>query len=162
VLGGHVNCGGQRGGGSMTAPNPEGVARCIRAALDDAGVAPHHVDAINGHLTATAADPREVRAWAAALGCAPASLPPLTATKSLIGHALGAAGGIEAVACVLMLERGFLHASRNCEDLHPELDAYAGSIAREARDLPGLRTLAKASFGFGDVNACLVFRHWND
>ena len=161
LLGGAVNCGGQRGGGSMTAPNPEGVARCIRAAFDDAGIAPRDVDAINGHLTATAADPREVRAWATALGCAPASLPPLTATKSLIGHALGAAGGIEAVACVLMLERGFLHASRNCEDLHPELDAYAGSIAREARDLPGLRTLAKASFGFGDVNACLVFQRWN-
>lgn len=162
VLGGAVNCGGQRGGGSMTAPNPEGVARCIRAAFDDAGIAPGDVDAINGHLTATAADPREVRAWAAALGCAPALLPPLTATKSLVGHALGAAGGIEAVACVLMLERGFLHASRNCEDLHPELEAFAGSIVREARDLPGLRTLAKASFGFGDVNACLVFQQWNE
>jgi len=162
LLGGAVNCGGQRGGGSMTAPNPEGVARCIRGALEDAGLAPGEVDAINGHLTATAADPREVRAWGAALGRAPESLPPLTATKSLVGHALGAAGGIEAVACVLMLERGFLHASRNCEDLHPELDAYAGSIVRTGRDAPGLRTLVKASFGFGDVNACLVFRRWNE
>jgi len=146
----------------MTAPNPEGVARCILGALEDGGIAPGEVDAINGHLTATAADPREVRAWAAALGCAPSSLPQITATKSLIGHALGAAGGIEAVACVLMIERGFLHASRNCEDLHPELEAYADSIVRTGRDAPGLRTLVKASFGFGDVNACLVFRHWNE
>jgi 3-oxoacyl-(acyl-carrier-protein) synthase len=137
-------------------------AVAIKAAVERAGIAPGDVDAINGHLTATAADPREVRAWAAALGCAPALLPPLTATKSLVGHALGAAGGIEAVACVLMLEHGFLHASRNCEDLHPELEAFAGSIVREARDLPGLRTLAKASFGFGDVNACLVFQQWKD
>jgi 3-oxoacyl-(acyl-carrier-protein) synthase len=57
VIGGYVNCGGQRMGGSMTAPNPEGVKRCIRGAVADAGINPAEVDAINGHLTATYADP---------------------------------------------------------------------------------------------------------
>ncbi|HXV35728.1 MAG TPA: beta-ketoacyl synthase N-terminal-like domain-containing protein, partial [Myxococcota bacterium] len=76
VAGSAVNCGGHRGGGSMTAPNPEAVRRCIRAALDDADVAPGDVGAINGHLTATSADPKEVHSWAAALGCKPRELPP--------------------------------------------------------------------------------------
>ena len=160
LLGGAVNAGGQRGGGSMTAPNPTGVVRCIQAALADAGVAPGEVDAISGHLTATAADPREVRAWASALGCAPAALPPVVATKALIGHALGAAGALECVAGVLMLEGGFLHAARNCEDLHPELAPCAAALERPEAQARPIRVLAKAGFGFGDVNACLVFRRW--
>lgn len=161
VAGGATNCGGHRGGGSMTAPNPEGVQRCIRQALDDAGVGPSQVGAINGHLTATAADPREVAAWAAALDAAPGRLPPITSTKSMIGHALGAAGAIESVACVLMLERGFVHPSINCEDVHPEIEPYAASIPHEVREAPDLDVVIKAGFGFGDVNACLVFRRWN-
>jgi 3-oxoacyl-(acyl-carrier-protein) synthase len=161
VLGGALNCGGHRGGGSMTAPNPEAVRRCIGTALADAGVAPSEVDAINGHLTATGADPNEVDAWAAALGRGPGELPPITSTKSMIGHALGAAGAIEAVACVLMLRGGYVHASLNCEDVNPRIEPHAASIPHALRPLPGLRTLAKASFGFGDVNACVVFRKWS-
>lgn len=157
VLGGMVNCGGHRGGGSMTAPNPDGVGRCIKGALADAGVAPRDVDALNGHLTATGADPREVRAWATALECGPGTLPPLTATKSLIGHALGAAGGIESVACVLMLAGGYLHPTINCDDVHPDIAPFSDSIPHVLRPAPDLRVMAKASFGFGDVNACLVF-----
>jgi 3-oxoacyl-(acyl-carrier-protein) synthase len=160
VLGGALNCGGHRGGGSMTAPNPEGVRRCIRAALADAGISAPEVDAISGHLTATGADPNEVEAWAAALEARPGALPPITATKSMIGHALGAAGGIESVACVLMLRAGYVHASLNCEDVHPRVAPFAASIPHETRPMPGLRTIAKASFGFGDVNACVVFRKW--
>ncbi len=162
VAGGAVNCGGQRGGGSMTAPNPEGVRRCIRAALDDASVAPGEVDAISGHLTATGADPAEVQAWAAALERGPGELPWITSTKSLIGHALGAAGAIESVAAVLMVEGGFVHASANCEDLHPEIETHAASIARRRVDSEELRVMMKAGFGFGDVNAALVFRKWED
>jgi 3-oxoacyl-(acyl-carrier-protein) synthase len=160
VLGGAVNCGGHRGGGSMTAPNPAGVRRCIGAALDDAGIAPQQVDAINGHLTATGADAREVHAWAAALERSPETLPPITATKSMIGHALGAAGAIESVACVLMIQDGFLHPTINCEDLHPDLAAFAAAIPHERRPMPDMRVLVKAGFGFGDVNACVVFRRW--
>jgi 3-oxoacyl-(acyl-carrier-protein) synthase len=162
VAGSALNCGGHRGGGSMTAPNPDGVRRCIQAALADARVAPEEVGAINGHLTATSADPKEVHSWAAALGCRPDDLPPITSTKSMIGHALGAAGGIEAVASVLMLTGGFIHPSINCEDVHPDIEPYAASIPHTALQAPDLRVVVKAGFGFGDVNACLVFRKWNE
>jgi 3-oxoacyl-(acyl-carrier-protein) synthase len=162
VLGAAVNCGGHRGGGSMTAPNPEGVRRCIRQALDDAGVGADEVGAISGHLTATGADPREVAAWAAALGRAPGSLPWITSTKSMIGHTLGAAGAVEAVACALMLRDGFVHASLNCEDVHPEIADHADAIPHESVAADDLRIMMKAGFGFGDVNAALVFRKWQD
>jgi 3-oxoacyl-(acyl-carrier-protein) synthase len=160
LLGSEVNCGGHRGGGSMTAPNPEGVQRCIRTALADAQIPTKAVDAINGHLTATGADAGEVRAWAAALERTPETLPPITSTKSMIGHTLGAAGAIESVASVLMLSGGFVHPSTNCEDLHPEIEPYAGSVPHALRELPDLRVVIKAGFGFGDVNACVVFRKW--
>jgi len=162
VLGGALNCGGQRTGGSMTAPNPDGVRRCIRAALADASVPPQRIDAINGHLTATGADPRELGAWAAALECAPERFPAITATKSLIGHGLGAAGAIESVACVLMLQGGFLHPAINCDDVHPEIAPFAASIPHTVRAMPAMKTMIKAGFGFGDVNACAVFARWTD
>jgi 3-oxoacyl-(acyl-carrier-protein) synthase len=161
VLGCALNCGGHRSGGSMTAPNPEGVRRCVRAALRDAGIAPAQVDAINGHLTATSADPKEVASWAAALEVAPGDLPPITSTKSMIGHALGAAGAIESIACVLMLEGGFVHPSINCEDVHPEIEPYAASIPHQLREMENLEIVVKAGFGFGDVNSCVVFRKWS-
>lgn len=157
IAGAASTCGGHRGGGSMTAPNPEGVRRCIRGALEAGAVEPGEVGAISGHLTATGADPSELRAWAGALGCSPGDLPPITSTKSLIGHALGAAGAIESVAAVLMLSRGFVHPSLNCEDIHPELVAFEASIAREEKPLAGPVVL-KAGFGFGDVNAAVAFR----
>jgi 3-oxoacyl-(acyl-carrier-protein) synthase len=160
VLGVATNCGGHRGGGSMTAPNPEGVVRCIQAALSDAALEPSRVDAISGHLTATGADPREVGAWSRALGRGPADFPWITSTKSLIGHGLGAAGAIESVAAVLMLEGGFVHASKNCEDVHPEIAPFADAIPHETLELPGLSVMMKAGFGFGDVNAALVLRKW--
>lgn len=160
VLGAAVNCGGHRNGGSMTAPNPEGVRRCIQAAVADAGIAPAEVDAISGHLTATGADPREVASWSAALGRGPGAFPWITSTKSLIGHTLGAAGAIEAIGAVLMLRGGYVHGSKNCEDVHPEIAPFAASIPHETKELPALRTILKAGFGFGDVNAALVLRKW--
>ena len=160
ILGGAVNCGGQRMGGSMTAPNPQGVQRCIRAALVDAGIEPSGIDAISGHLTATMADPLEIHNWAEALGRAANEMPLITATKSLLGHGLGAAGGMESVAVCLMLCGGYVHGSRNCEDLHPSLLPYGGRIAQETVHTPALRVMAKAGFGFGDVNGCLIFRKW--
>ncbi len=158
VLGGHVNCGGQRGGGSMTAPNPEGMRRCIREAVAMAGVRPEEIDAINGHLTATFADPYEVQNWSAALGLPPSQMPLIHSTKSLIGHALGAAGGIECVAAILELDEGFVHGSVNCEDLHPALAEYADRIPHATVVGANPQVIAKASFGFGDVNGCVIFR----
>ena len=99
VLGVATNCGGHRGGGSMTAPNPDGRAALHpRPRSRTRRSTRREIDAISGHLTATGADPREVASWAAALGRGPGALPVDHATKSLIGHALGAAGAIESVA----------------------------------------------------------------
>jgi 3-oxoacyl-(acyl-carrier-protein) synthase len=143
----------------MTAPNPEGAKRCIHAALRWAGIGPGDIDAINGHLTATMADTLEIGTWQRALGRAPEAFPWINSTKSLIGHGLGAAGGIEAVASVLQISRGFVHGSINCEDLHPELAAFAARIPHETIAFAP-RIVAKASFGFGDVNGCLIFGKW--
>ncbi|MBI5844079.1 MAG: beta-ketoacyl-[acyl-carrier-protein] synthase family protein [Deltaproteobacteria bacterium] len=158
VAGGSLNSGGQRNGGTMTAPNREGVKRCIKGALLDSGILTEELNAISGHLTATFADPLEIQNWAAALRRGPENFPFINAPKSLFGHCLGAAGAIECVAAVLELYGGFLHTSLNCEDLHPEIEPFANSVVRNFIEKPDLKNLAKASFGFGDVNACVVFK----
>ena len=160
ILGGTVNCGGHRNGGSMTAPSPEGVKRCIQATIQDAGISPMEIDAINGHLTATFADPLEVKNWSLALERGPENFPYISSTKSMVGHCLGGAGAIEAVACVLQVSKGFLHPSLNSEDPHPEIEPFAHRIPQTCIDFPNMKVLAKASFGFGDVNGCLIFRKW--
>lgn len=160
VLGGYVNCGGHRMGGSMTAPNPTSVQRCIQGAVAMSGIRPEQIGAINGHLTATFADPHEVANWQKALGLAPDKMPLIHSTKSLIGHALGAAGGIECVASILELHHGFVHGSINCDDLHPQLTAFASRIPHRTIDVPDLKIVAKASFGFGDVNGCVIFQKY--
>jgi 3-oxoacyl-(acyl-carrier-protein) synthase len=162
VLAGTVNSGGQRAGGSMSAPNSDGIRRCIRAAVDMAGIRSREIDAINGHLTATFADPHEVESWSVALDLPPSKMPLIHATKSLIGHTLGAAGGLECVASVLELDEGYVHGSINCEDLHPLLAAYAARIPQATVHVPDLKVIAKASFGFGDVNACILFRKFEN
>ena len=162
VLGGAVNCGGHRMGGTMTAPNSEGVRRCIQAAVADAGISPREIDAINGHLTATYADPVEVKNWSIALQRDADEFPFINATKSLIGHCLGAAGAIESVAAMIQLHRRFLHPSVNCDDIHPDIAAYKEKIPRQCLEHPDLRIVAKAGFGFGDVNSCLIFKRWEN
>lgn len=159
VLGAHVNSGGHRGGGSMTAPSPEGVIRCIRQAILQAGISPGEIDLINGHLTATMADPMEVKNWQRALECTPETFPLIQSTKSMVGHGLGAAGGIECVAAVLQLHKGFVHGSINCEDLHEEIQPFAKSVVHKSRE-SNAKILAKSSFGFGDVNGCVIFKKW--
>ncbi|MDY6831121.1 MAG: beta-ketoacyl-[acyl-carrier-protein] synthase family protein [Thermodesulfobacteriota bacterium] len=160
ILGGYVNSGGQRGGGSMTAPNADGVLRCIRQAISDAGISPDEIDAINGHLSATFADPHEIQNWSNALERGPSDFPYINSTKSLIGHCLGAAGAIETVAAVIQLHKGFLHPSINCEDIHPEIMPFSDKIVQTRKDYPDIKVLAKASFGFGDVNGCLILKKW--
>ena len=158
VLGGSVSAGGQRGGGSMTAPNPAGMRHCLRQALQAAAVNPSEIDLVSGHLTATMGDPKEVAAWAEVLGRQGKNFPYLQAPKSLFGHCLSAAGSIETVAAVLQLHHDFLHPSRNCEDLHPEVAKLVdpGRIPQATLTGTGVEVVAKASFGFGDVNACLL------
>ncbi|BFN36321.1 beta-ketoacyl-[acyl-carrier-protein] synthase family protein [Fidelibacter multiformis] len=159
ILGGAVNSGGQRNGGSMSAPNGEGVQRCIRAALHHAGIGPGDVDVINGHLTATMADPLELANWAAALERTPVDLPYIHSTKSLVGHCLGAAGGIECVASLLEVHKGFIHGSINCEDLHEKILPYEKRVVHDTIE-KDFNILIKASFGFGDVNSCVVFQKY--
>jgi 3-oxoacyl-(acyl-carrier-protein) synthase len=157
IAGAAVNCGGQRNGGTMTLGNPEGVRRVIRGALDDAGLRPEDIDLISGHLTGTMGDSLEARNWRCALQLPDDRFPLLNAPKSLFGHALGAAGAIESIAAILQLDRGFAHRSANCDDLHPDVAWCERSIPRETVELP-LRVVAKASFGFGDVNSCVLFQ----
>lgn len=159
ILAAEVNCGGHRNGGSMTAPNSTSVRRCIQSAVKSAGINPSQIDAINGHLTATMADPLEVANWSAALEMGPGKLPLIHSTKSMIGHCLGAAGSIEAVAVVLELSKGFVHGSINCEDIHPDIEKFEKSVVRKTIERE-VNIIAKASFGFGDVNGCLIFKKW--
>jgi len=159
ILGAEINAGGQRNGGSMTAPSPQGVVRCIQTALSRAKIRPEEIDLINGHLTGTFADPQEVSNWQKALGLAPKNFPMIQATKSLVGHGLGAAGGMECVAVILQLHHGFIHGSRNCEDLHPALVDYREKICQQTIEKE-IKIVAKASFGFGDVNGCIIFKKW--
>jgi 3-oxoacyl-(acyl-carrier-protein) synthase len=160
VLGGHCNGGGQRNGGSITASNSEGILRCVKTALEVSKTNPSEIDYINGHLTGTGADVKEVRCLSTALGRGLAEMPWINATKSMIGHGLGAAGSMESVATVLQLTNGFIHPSINCEDFHPEIAELAPRVPRVAITVP-CRTALKTSFGFGDVNACVVFRRWD-
>ncbi|MEL6649924.1 MAG: beta-ketoacyl-[acyl-carrier-protein] synthase family protein [Bacteroidota bacterium] len=162
VLGGATNAGGQRGSGSMTAPNPEGVRHCIQQALAQSSISAEEVDGISGHLTATMGDPLEVQNWAESLGRNGMSFPYLQAPKSLLGHCLSAAGSIESVAVALQLHQDFFHGSLNCEDLHPEIEkvVHPDRIPQQCREGLGLKTIVKASFGFGDVNAIAVFRRF--
>ena len=161
VLGGHVNSGGQRGDGTMTAPNSIAVQRCIKGALQHAGVEAHEIDAINGHLTATGKDALEVENWRIALNRKDRDFPYLNALKSMIGHCLSASGSIELVAAVLQLQEGFLFPNINCEDLHPAISAIVDEekIPRQLL-YKELNLIAKASFGFGDVNACIILKKY--
>jgi 3-oxoacyl-(acyl-carrier-protein) synthase len=144
----------------MTAPNTEGIIRCIQEAIEEAEISNREINAISGHLTATMGDPGEVAAWMKGLNRSGTDFPYINSLKSLIGHCLSAAGSIEAVATVLQLYRGFLHKSANCEDLHPDIESVIAKnkIPFETLYPDRLNIMAKASFGFGDVNSCIIFK----
>ena len=163
VLGGHVNSGGQRGDGTMTAPNSIAVQRCIRQALAGAGISGKDVDAINGHLTATGKDALEIENWSIALERSGKDFPYINALKCMVGHCLSGAGSIELVAAVLQLKEGFLFPNINCEDLHGEISAIIDE-EKVPRQLlyKDLNVIAKASFGFGDVNACIILKKYTN
>lgn len=161
VMGGHLNSGGQRRPGSMTAPNPAAVKRCIQMALKSSGTDASEFDAVNGHLTATAMDSLEVRNWSEALGRSNRDFPFINSLKGMVGHCLSAAGSIECVASVLQIHKNFLFPNINCEDIHPDITAI---IDRERipvkTEYRPVNVLMKASFGFGDVNACLILKKY--
>lgn len=160
ILSAYCNSGGQRDGGTMTFPNAEGVVRCIRRAVEEAGLSCSDISLINGHLTSTAADPLEVANWMRALHTGPETFPLIQSTKSMVGHGLGAAGALEAVAVVDQIAEGYVHPSINCDDVHPEIRSVEDSIPHRMIRRR-LDHVVKASFGFGDVNGAVVFKRWD-
>ena len=134
-----------------------GAARAIRWALEDAGIGPDEVDYINAHGTSTPLnDSSETLAIKRAFGDAAYKVP-ISSTKSMIGHALGGAGGMEAVACVQTIRTGTIHPTINYTTPDPACDLdYVPNEAREA----DVRTVLSNSFGFGGQNACLLFRRY--
>ena len=138
-------------GADMVVPSGEGAVRCMRQALSSIK---EPVQYINTHGTSTpAGDIAELTAIREVFGD---RVPEISSTKSLTGHALGAAGVNEAIYCLLMLEHGFLAASANIRELDPAAEAYP--ILRERKDLADLHTVMSNSFGFGGTNATLVLR----
>ncbi|GGD39303.1 beta-ketoacyl-[acyl-carrier-protein] synthase family protein [Muriicola marianensis] len=161
VLGGAVNCGGQRSGGTMTAPNDIAVQRCISEAINQSGINADEIDCINGHLTATTKDAVEIDNWCQALGRSGDTFPYINSFKSTIGHCLAAAGSIECVGSVLQLARKEVFGNVNCEDIHPDILKRIHPSRIPANSLKiAPEVIAKASFGFGDVNACVIFKQF--
>lgn len=141
----------------LTAPAPEGegAARCMRMAMRGAGVNPEDIDYINAHGTSTPFnDLYETLAIKSVLG-AHAGKVMVSSTKSMTGHALGAAGGLEAVFTLLAMNRGVAPPTINYQDPDPQCDLdYVPNTARQAQ----IRVAMSNSFGFGGTNATLLFK----
>ncbi len=146
-----VGYGATSDGYDMVAPSGEGAVRCMQQALAtvDGGI-----DYINAHGTSTpTGDIIELRAIREVFGDA---MPPVSSTKSLTGHSLGAAGVQEAIYALLMMQGGFISASSHIENLDP--DAEGMPVVRECRENVKLERVMSNSFGFGGTNASLVFQ----
>ncbi len=140
-------------GYDMVAPSGEGGERCMRIAIADLK---EPIDYINPHATSTpAGDGPEITAIRNIFGAGD-KCPPISATKSLTGHSLGAAGVQEAIYSLLMMNNGFICESANIQELDPEFADMP--IVRERRDDATINTVLSNSFGFGGTNASLVFR----
>jgi 3-oxoacyl-[acyl-carrier-protein] synthase II len=139
----------------ITAPDPsgDGAIRCIRLALQRAGVEPGDIDYINAHGTGTTLnDVAETRAIKAVFGDA-AYTTPVSSTKSMTGHMLGAAGAVEAIICLLAMRDGFVPPTINLD--HPDPECDLDYVPNTGRAMP-VTTALSTSFGFGGHNACLV------
>ena len=149
-----VGYGATADGADMVAPSGEGAVRCMRQALETCG---EKVDYINPHATSTPiGDQREIEAIRDVFGD---DIPAISATKSLTGHSLGAAGVQEAIYSILMMQNGFICESANIEELDPEFADIP--IVRERRDDVSLDVVLSNSFGFGGTNGTLVFQRYN-
>ena len=145
----------------MTAPTPEGegAAKCIELALLDAGLKPEEVDYINAHGTSTPlGDISETKAIKRVFGDHAYKLM-VSSTKSMTGHLLGGAGGLEAVITIKALEEGIVPPTINYEEPDPECDLdYVPNKARKA----DIKIALSNAFGFGGTNACLIFKKWEE
>jgi len=153
-----LGCAANSDGSDMVAPLTEGAIDVMREALADAGLRPEDVDYVNAHGTSTPqGDPSEARAMDAVFD---ERQPWISSTKSTTGHAVGAAGSLEAIYTIQMLRGGFLAPSVNVE----QLDEQCGHLrlVLEPNNALEARTALSNSFGFGGTNACLVLRRWED
>ena len=148
-----VGYGATSDGYDMVQPSGEGAVRCMQQSLENV---PGPVDYINAHGTSTpVGDVRELEALREVFG---QQVPRISSTKSLSGHALGAAGVNEAIYSLLMMEHNFISASANIADLDPEAEGMP--IVRECVTDAVLNTVMSNSFGFGGTNATLVFQRF--
>ncbi len=146
-----VGYGATSDGHDMVQPSGEGAVRCMRLAMKDLDCP---VDYINPHATSTPiGDIREIEALREVFG---SDCPPISATKSLTGHSLGAAGAQEAIYTLLMMQGDFIAASAHIEELDPDFADMP--IMRERRDNAGINCAISNSFGFGGTNGSLVMR----
>jgi len=140
-------------GFDMVAPSGEGAVRCMRQAL---ATVKTPIDYINPHATATpVVDAAEIGAIREVFG---AKCPPISATKSLTGHSLGAAGAQEAIYSLLMMNNGFICESANIETIDPAVADMP--IVRQRQDNVDINCVMSNSFGFGGTNATLVLRRY--
>ena len=150
-----VGYGATSDGYDMVQPSGEGAVRCMRQAMASVDVP---IDYINAHGTSTpVGDVRELEAIKTVFGD---NIPPISSTKSLTGHSLGAAGVQEAIYSLIMMQNDFICASANIQQLDPAAEGL--SIQREHKANAGLRTVMSNSFGFGGTNASLIFQRFED
>jgi 3-oxoacyl-[acyl-carrier-protein] synthase II len=143
---------------TLPAPGGRGAVQSMRLAIEDAGLTIDDIDYINAHGTSTPPNDRSETAAIKTLFGERAYGVPVSSTKSMTGHLLGAGGGVEAIACIRVLEEGLLPPTINQEHPDPECDLdYVPNAARPAE----IRTAMSNSFGFGGHNATLVFRRWD-
>ncbi len=164
ILGGNINSGGHRGGGSMTLGNRNGVVKCITDTLKKSNITPNDIDLISGHLTSTIGDENEIKAWTEALKREGEEFPLINSLKSMIGHCLSASGSIETVALALQLYNNFVHPSLNAEQLNTEIASKISPSRIPKKTIQNItnKIASKISLGFGDVNACLVLKKWEE
>jgi len=148
-----VGYGATSDGYDMVQPSGEGAARCMRQAL---ATVREKVDYINPHATSTPiGDKKEIEAIRAVFG---KDVPAISATKSLTGHSLGAAGAQEAIYSILMMHNGFVCESANIEEIDPDFADLP--IARQRQDNVRIDVVLSNSFGFGGTNGCLAFQRY--
>ncbi len=141
-------------GYDMVAPSGEGAVRCMKQAM---ATVKEKIDYINPHGTSTpVGDKKEIEAIREVFG---SNIPPISSTKSLTGHSLGATGVQESIYCLLMMKNGFLAESAHIEELDPDFADIP--ILRKRVDNAKIDTVLSNSFGFGGTNATLVFQRYN-
>jgi 3-oxoacyl-(acyl-carrier-protein) synthase len=123
-------------------------------------IEPQEIDYICGHLSSTMADPIEIKNWAAVLGRTGQDFPYINSLKSITGHSLGASGTIETIAAILQMHHKFLLPSLNCKDVNPQISEIIdpNRITHSLIENVDLKVVAKASFGFGDINSSLILK----